>query len=89
MFSKEHSNVRTSRRGVVWTRCRVYIDGLDSNDEGEVYICREMRTRRSRKTSVLFDSKPWLGPGSMVDPTPFSLEIHERKPGCRKRRRTR
>ena len=43
--------------------------------EGGAYICFENRTSRVRSTSVLLLSMTWLEPGSVVDPTPFSLRM--------------
>jgi hypothetical protein len=73
VFNSEHNKVKTSRRGVSCTRCKVYNDGLENRDEGDTYICLERRTSKSRRTSVLLLSYGWLGPGSEVDPIPFSL----------------
>lgn len=43
------------------------------SDEGGTYICLDRRTRIRRRTSVLLPSYGKLGPGSDVEPTPFSL----------------
>ncbi len=57
----------------------MYREGFVKRDEGGTYICLERRTKIRRRTSVLLLSYGKLGPGSDVDPTPFSLHARVRQ----------
>ncbi len=53
----------------------MYREGFEKSEDDGTYICLERSTRRRRRTSVLLLSYWLLTPGSVVDPTPFSLGV--------------